>query len=138
MTKRERPTKELSRVARDYFGFKALAGTMGAATLLPYFIPFSLPAVVAWIFLYKRDLARYGKRGIVLYYLAPAFALIGGGLAFLGAEWRLTMSTIYYISIFSLLPIREPSRPAELWNDEADVADVSSDAKRGSKVPSSN
>lgn len=103
--------KELSKVARDYFGFKALAGTMGAATLLPYFIPLSLPAVVAWIFIYKQDLARYGKRGIVLYYLAPTLALAGAGIAFLGAEWRLAMSTIYYISVFSLLPIREPKNP---------------------------
>mgnify|MGYP006864925679 CR=1 FL=1 len=110
MTGKDKP-RELSKVARDYFGFKALAGTMGAATLLPYFIPLSLPAVVAWIFIYKQDLACYGKRGLMLYYFAPTLALVGAGVAFLGAEWRLAMSTVYYVSVFSLLPIREPSRP---------------------------
>jgi len=129
MTKKDSPPKELSKVARDYFGFKSLVGAMGAATLLPYFIPISLPAVVAWLLFCKRSLARYGKRGIVLYYLAPTFALIGAGLAFLGAEWRLAMSSAYFISILPL--VLYATHPTELWENENTDKSPSGEDKEG-------
>lgn len=118
MTTKDNATKELSRVARDYFGFKALVGAMAIGVALPYFIPISLPALIAWLFLYKESLARYGKRGVVLYYLAPTLMVIGAGLGFIGAEWRWAMSMIFVFSIFPLLPIREPSRPSDLWKEQ--------------------
>lgn len=118
MTEKDNAPKELSRVARDYFGFKALVGAMAIGVAIPYFIPVSLPAVAAWVLLYRESLARYGKRGIVLYYLAPVLSVIGTGLGFLSAEWRWAMSMIFVFSTFPLLPIREPSGPTELWENE--------------------
>ena len=112
MTAKDNGPKELPKVARDYFGFKALVGAMAMGVMLPYFIPISLPALVAWLLLHKDSLARYGKRGVVLYYIAPTLAVIGTGLGFISAEWRLAMSIIFVFTTFPLLPIREPSRTA--------------------------
>ncbi len=110
--------KELSKVARDYFGFKALVGAMAMGVAIPYFIPVSLPVLVAWVFLYKESLARYGTRGKVLYYLAPILAVIGAVVGFIGVEWRWAMSIIFVFSTFPFLPIREPSGQTKLWEDE--------------------
>lgn len=121
MTEKGYVPRELSKAARDYFGFKALVGAMGAATLFPYFIPISFPAIVAWLFLYKLSLARYGKSGVTLYYFAPTLALIGAGLGFVSDEWRLAMAATYFVLILPL--VLYVTRPAKLWTDETDARD---------------
>jgi len=113
MTEKENAPKKLSRVARDYFGLKALVGAMAIGVAIPYFFPVSLPAVVAWLLLYRESLSGYGKRGTLLYYLAPTLAVIGTGLGFISAQWRWAMSMIF---VFSMLPmVLFVTKPSELW-----------------------
>lgn len=116
MTENDNTIKELSRVARDYFGFKALVGAMAIGVAIPYFIPVSLPAVVAWLFLYRKSLSGYGKRGALLYYLAPMLAVIGTGLGFFSSQWRWAMSMIFVFSMFPM--VLYVTKPSELWENE--------------------